>query len=70
MNKYPTDAAAVGDIVHLALSDHVSFDQIRALHGIGPDEVKALMRRELKRGSYVAWRKRVRAMSDQRAAYK
>ncbi len=70
MPQPPTDTATVGEIIHLALSDHVSFEQIRALHGLGPDEVKALMRRELKRGSYLAWRKRVRAMSDQRGAYK
>lgn len=54
----------------MALSDHVSFAQIRALHGVSPDEVKALMRRELKPGSYRAWRRRVRAFADRRAAYK
>jgi len=64
------DAAAVGDIIQLALSDHVSFDQISVLHGLSADEVKALMRRELKRGSYVAWRKRVRQFSDRREFYK
>jgi uncharacterized protein (TIGR03643 family) len=35
-----------------------------------PDQVKALMRRELKPGSYRAWRQRVRTFSDQRAVYK
>lgn len=64
------DAATVSDIIHLALSDHVSFGQIRSLYGLGPDGVKALMRRELKRGSYQAWRKRVRAFSERREAYK
>ncbi|MEI6028332.1 MAG: DUF2805 domain-containing protein [Betaproteobacteria bacterium] len=54
----------------MALSDHVSFEQIRALHGLGPNEVQALMKRELKRGSYVAWRKRVRAFTQRRAFYK
>lgn len=54
----------------MALSDHVSFAQLRAVHGMGPDEVKALMRRELKRGSYLAWRKRVRQFTDQRERYK
>ena len=47
-----------------------SFDQIRALHGLGPDEVKALMRQNLKSGSYRAWRRRVRAFSDRREVYK
>jgi uncharacterized protein (TIGR03643 family) len=54
----------------MALSDHVSFADIRALHGLGPDEVKALMRTQLKPGSYRAWRKRVRQFSDRRETYK
>ena len=70
MNTGSLSAADVSEVIQLALSDHVSFDQIRALHGLTPDEVKALMRRQLKRGSYVAWRKRVRRFSDQRPVYK
>jgi len=54
----------------MALSDHVSFTQISAQHGITPDEVKVIMRTELKPGSYRAWRKRVRDFGDRRAHYK
>ncbi len=61
---------AIGEIIQMALSDHVSFEQIRALHGLGPDAVQAVMKRELKRGSYVAWRKRVSAFTQRRAFYK
>ncbi len=64
------DAATVGDIIQMALSDHVGFDQIEAQHGLNADQVKALMRRELAPGSYRAWRRRVRRFSDQRAHYK
>jgi uncharacterized protein (TIGR03643 family) len=64
------DVATVSEIIQMALSDHVSFAQIQTLHGLKPDQVKALMRRELKRGSYVAWRKRVRAFADRREVYK
>ena len=64
------DAATVGEVIAMALSDHISFAQIRALHGLEPDEVKALMRRELRPGSYVAWRKRVRQFADRRESYK
>ena len=64
------DPATIGEIIEMALSDHASFDQIRALHGLGPDEVKALMRQNLKPGSYRAWRRRVRAFADRRAVYK
>lgn len=64
------DAATVGEVIALALSDHVGFSAIQQVHGLGPDQVKALMRRELKPGSYQAWRKRVRTFSDRRAHYK
>ncbi len=70
MARLKPDAAAVGEVIAMALSDHISFAQIRALHGLEPDEVKALMRRELKPGSYVAWRKRVRQFADRREFYK
>ena len=60
----------VGEIIQMALSDHVSFEQLRALHGLSPDEVKALMKRELRPGSYLAWRKRVRQFTERRGLYK
>ncbi len=60
----------VSEIIQMALSDHVTFDQLRAAHGLAPDEVQALMKRELKPGSYVAWRKRVLAFSKRREFYK
>jgi uncharacterized protein (TIGR03643 family) len=63
-------AGVVSEIIEMALSDAVSFDQLRALHGLGPDEVKALMRSQLKRGSYLAWRRRVSKFSQQREFYK
>lgn len=64
------DSATLGEIVEMALSDHTSFDQIRAQHGLSPDQVKTIMRRSLKPGSYRAWRKRVRQFGDRRAVYK
>lgn len=69
-SKIPLTSAAISEVVQMALSDHVSFEQIRILHGLAPDEVRAMMRRELKRGSYVAWRKRVRQFAERREAYK
>lgn len=61
---------ALGEIIQMALSDHVSFDQLRAVHGLGPDEVQALMKQALKPGSYMAWRKRMRTLAQRRAVYK
>ena len=70
MQEPDLDPAKVNEIIEMALSDEVSFQTIRAVHGLGPDAVKALMRRQLKPGSYRAWRKRVRQFSDRREVYK
>ena len=68
--RAPLDAATVGEIIQMALSDHVSFAQIRAVHGLHHDQVKVLMRTHLAPGSYRAWRKRVRKFGERRENYK
>ena len=67
---YNLDDDEISEVIEMALSDHTSFAQIEALYGLRDKEVKTLMRRHLKRGSYEAWRRRVRAFSDRRASYK
>jgi uncharacterized protein (TIGR03643 family) len=62
--------AHVSDIIQMALSDHVSFQDIRREYGVAEKDVKALMRDNLKAGSYRAWRKRVRDFGDRRETYK
>jgi uncharacterized protein (TIGR03643 family) len=64
------DAASLSEIIYMALSDHVSFEQIRAVYGVSPDQIKELMRKHLAPGSYRAWRRRVRHFADQRAVCK
>ena len=58
------------EIIEMALSDHTSFNHIKRLYGLKEDDVKKLMRSNLKKGSYQAWRKRVRVFSERRASYK
>jgi uncharacterized protein (TIGR03643 family) len=60
----------ISDIIQMALSDHVGFQDIRREYGIAEKDVKALMRDNLKQGSYRAWRKRVRDFGDRRENYK
>ena len=60
----------ISDIVQMALSDHVSFADIRREYGLAEKDVKQLMRQTLKSGSYKAWRKRVRAFGSRRENYK
>ena len=62
--------AEISEIVQMALSDHVSFADIEMQYGLAEKDVKALMRKHLKAGSYRAWRKRVRTFSDRRSNYK
>ena len=62
--------ADISAIVEMALSDHTSFVAIEREYGLREDAVKALMRSNLKPGSYRAWRKRVREFSDRREYYK
>ena len=57
-------------IIEMALSDHVSFADIKTEFGLSEKQVKDLMRTSLQRGSYTAWRKRVRQFSDRREHYK
>ena len=60
----------VGDIIQMALSDHVSFANIEKLYGLKESQVVRLMRSNLKTGSYRAWRKRVHEFGTRREFYK
>jgi len=60
----------INEVIEMALSDHTSFQQIEALYGLKESDVKRLMRKNLKPGSYRAWRRRVRAFSTRCAHYK
>jgi uncharacterized protein (TIGR03643 family) len=60
----------ISEIIEMALSDHISFSNIKAQHNISEKDVKLLMRQNLKPGSYKAWRKRVNEMGSRREHYK
>ena len=70
MTKATLTPAEISEIIDMALSDHTAFGDIRSQYGLREAEVKALMRSNLKPGSYRAWRKRGREFSDRRATYK
>jgi len=48
------------DIIGMAWSDKISFDEIKKKTGFSEKEVINIMRKTLKKSSYVLWRKRVR----------
>ena len=60
----------IDEVIEMALSDHTSFAAIEELYGLKEAQVKELMRKNLKRKSYVSWRRRVRTFSDRRPTYK
>jgi len=62
--------SVISEIIEMALSDHVSFENIKSQHYLSEKEVKLLMRRELKVGSYKAWRRRINQMGARREFYK
>ena len=71
MKKTSTlESYEISEIIEMALSDHVSFNQIQKQYGLREDEVKKIMKTNLKVSSYKAWRKRVREFSSRREHYK
>tara|TARA_B100001123_G_scaffold348690_1_gene398274 strand:- start:266 stop:472 length:207 start_codon:yes stop_codon:yes gene_type:complete len=48
------------DIIGMAWQDRVSFDEIKKKTGLSEKKVIKLMRKNLKRKSYILWRKRVK----------
>ena len=48
------------DIVGMAWKDRISFDEIKKKTGLNEKEVIKLMRKKLKKKSYILWRKRVK----------
>ena len=62
--------AELSEIIQMALSDHVSFTDITGQYGLLEKEVVKIMRANLKKGSYKAWRKRVNQFGARREFYK
>ena len=52
------------DLVGMAWFDKISFDEIKKKTGFSEKEVISIMRKTLKRSSYILWRKRVRGRSS------
>ena len=59
MSKNDTDNPP-DDLIRMALSDKVSFEEIYKKYGLSEKEVKVIMKTHLKLSSYINWRKRVR----------
>ena len=60
----------LSEIIQMALSDHVTFSEIESQYGLREDQVKKIMRKNIKPSSYRTWRKRVKNFSERRQYYK
>ena len=60
----------ISEIIQMALSDHVAFDDIYSQFGLKETDVKKIMRKNLKLASYKTWRKRVQSFAKRREFYK
>lgn len=59
--------ADIDRIIEMAWEDRTPFDAIEYQFGLREDEVKALMKSQLKFSSYKLWRRRVEACSTKHA---
>ena len=50
----------IDTVIGMAWSDKISFEEIKKKTGLKESEVISIMRKNLKKSSYVLWRKRVR----------
>lgn len=48
------------DVIGMAWADRISFEEIKKKTGLSEKEVIKIMRTNLKRKSYILWRKRVK----------
>ena len=48
------------EVIRMAWQDRISFDEIKKKTGLSEKEVIKLMRKKLKKKSYILWRKRVK----------
>lgn len=62
------DAAAVSRVIEMAWEDRTPFEAIHSQFGLDEGAVIALMRKELKPGSFRLWRERVRGRTTKHAA--
>ena len=52
------------EVIGMAWFDNISFEEIKKKTGLSESEVISIMRKNLKKSSYILWRKRVRGRSS------
>ena len=57
------------DVIGMAWADRISFEEIKKKTGLNEKEIIKIMRTNLKRKSYLLWRKRVRGRLTKPVSY-
>ena len=70
MEKKILSVIDIDRIIEMAWEDRTPFEAIKMQFEMSENEVVALMRKELKRGSFNLWRKRVHSGVSQKHLYK
>ena len=67
-NIFRMDTESVNRIIEMAWEDRTPFDAIELQFGIKENEVRKIMRDNLKRSSFELWRKRVKGRKTKHTA--
>lgn len=68
MSEPPLSAIDIDRIIEMAWEDRTSFEAIEIQFGLKEKQVIALMRKEMKAGSFKLWRKRTNGRTTKHAA--
>ena len=60
MSKFDLDKEELSRLIEMAWEDRTPFDAIFKQYGLKENDVMKLMQKNLKKSSYVLWRKRVK----------
>jgi uncharacterized protein (TIGR03643 family) len=60
MGKFDLDKEELSRLIEMAWEDRTPFDAIFKQYGLKENDVMKLMQKNLKKSSYVLWRKRVK----------
>ena len=57
---FQLDQSDVSEVIQMALSDHIAFDDIFTQFGLKENGVRRIMRNNMKQSSFRMWRERVK----------
>ena len=61
------DPEVIDRIIEMAWEDRTPFEAIEMQYGLNENQVRAIMRKQMKRSSFHMWRKRVKGRSTKHA---